>query len=134
MTASQSEHENLALVRRGFDAFAAGDMPTLTELIAVGAVWDFVATGVLAGNYRGRDQILAWFGQLHQETNGTFRSTPTAFAATEDRVFVQAVVTGARKGKSLKSDQVLVISIAGGKIVGVEEYFHDYAVYAAFWN
>src|SRR5450755_1412279 len=134
MTASQSEHENLALVRRAFDAFAAGDMPTLTELIAVGAVWDFVPTGVLAGNYRGRDQILAWFGQLHQETNGTFRSTPTAFATTEDRVFVQAVVTGTRKGKSLKSDQVLVISIAGGKMVAVEEYFHDYAGYAAFWN
>jgi ketosteroid isomerase-like protein len=123
MTASQSERESLALVRRGFDALATGDMPTLTELFAVGAVWNFVPTGVLAGNYRGRDQILGWFGQ-----------TPTAFAATEDRVFVQALVTGARKGKSLKSDQVLVFSIAGAKIVAVEEYFHDYAGYAAFWN
>lgn len=89
---------------------------------------------MLAGNYRGRDQILAWFGQLQQETDGTFRPTPTAFAATEDRVFVQTVATGARKGKSLKSDQVLVISIAGGEIVAVEEYFHDYAGYVAFWN
>jgi ketosteroid isomerase-like protein len=134
MTTSQSEHENLAQVRRAFDAFAAGDMPTLTELIAVDAVWNIVPTGVLAGNYRGRDQILAWFGQLHQETNGTFRSTPTAFAATEDRVFVQSVVTAARNGKSLNSDQVLVISISSGKMVAVEEYFEDYAGYAAFWN
>lgn len=134
MTASQSERENLALVRRGFDAFAAGDMAALTELFADDAVWNFVPTGVLAGNYRGRDQIFAWFGQLYQETNGTFRNTPTAFAATEDRVFVQAVVTGERKGKSLKSDQVLVMSVAGDKIVAVAEFFHDYAGYAAFWN
>lgn len=134
MAATQSEHANLALVHRAFDAFAVGDMPTLTELIAVDAVWNIVPTGVLPGNYRGRDQILAWFGQLHQETNGTFRSTPTAFAATDDRVLVQAVVTGVRKDKSLKSDQVLVISIADDKIVAVAEYFHNYPAYAAFWT
>ena len=80
MTASQSERDNLALVRRGFDAFATGDMAALTEPFAVDAVLKFVPTGVLAGNYRGRDQVFAWFGQLYQETNGTFRTTPTAFA------------------------------------------------------
>ena len=45
--------ENIALVRRGYDAFSSGDMATLGQLFAEDAVWNSPGTGVISGRERG---------------------------------------------------------------------------------
>jgi ketosteroid isomerase-like protein len=134
MTPTQAEQDSIALVRRGFEAFAAGDLQTLADLFDADARWHVVPLGLFAGDYRGRDQILGWFGQLQQETKGTFRSTPTAFAATGDRVFAQTTATAQRNGKTLEEQDVLVFSIADGRVASVHHYLLDYPSAAEFWS
>ena len=56
--------ENVELVRRGYEAFNAGDMATLSELFAEDAVWHVAGNGVLSGTKQGRDAVLAYFGEL----------------------------------------------------------------------
>ncbi len=58
--------ENAALVRRGYEAFNRGDAATLTEIIAQDAVWHVAGRNRLSGPKRGRDAILAYFGELGQ--------------------------------------------------------------------
>jgi len=68
-----TEHPNVELSRRGYDAFAKGDLATLSELIADDVTWHVRGVGPLSGDYHGRDEVFAFFGRLAEETAGTFR-------------------------------------------------------------
>jgi ketosteroid isomerase-like protein len=56
-----SEQENLEIVQRGYKAFAEGDLPTLLELLADDAEWNFPPTyvGIPWAQHpcRGRDGV-----------------------------------------------------------------------------
>ena len=65
--------ENVAIMRRAYEAFNTGDMNTLTELMDE-TVWHLPGRSSMAGDYQGRGATLAYFGQLAQETGGTFRA------------------------------------------------------------
>ena len=67
-------HENAELVRRGYEAFNSGDMETLTELFDESASWHTPGRGSLAGDHEGRDAAFAYFGQLGEQTGGTFQA------------------------------------------------------------
>ncbi|MGA2760974.1 MAG: nuclear transport factor 2 family protein [Candidatus Cybelea sp.] len=133
MTSSHAEIDNVDRVKKGFEAFAASDMEGLNELFDADAKWRGDPTGILAGNYDGRDAIFAMFAQVGQETGGTFRSIPSTMAASGDKVFVHCDVTGDRKGRKLKSGEVLIFTLAGGRVREVHLYQADHAQNAAFW-
>ncbi len=134
MTTTDVGTNNMELVRKGFEAFAAGNMAALGELFDSNATWHSAAAGILAGDYRGRDTIFAMFGQLHKETAGTFRSTPVAMAASGDKVFVQTEVSGERKGRKLKDAEVIVFTLAGGHVREVHLYNENYPAALEFWT
>lgn len=134
MTTTQVEQDNIAAVRRGFEAFGARDMSTLTKLFDAGANWHAVPTGILGGDRRGRDDIFSMFALLGAETQGTFRVVPREFAATADNVYVHATATGSRKGRSIESDEVLIFSMSEGVVHDVRLYLHDQPANAAFWQ
>ncbi len=131
---TQTETENIALIKRGFDAFAAGDMTALAELFDPGVQWHAERVGVLTGEYDGRDALFASFAQLGQETDGTFKSKPVAFAATGDDVFVNASASGKRKGRTLEQDEALIFSVKDGRVRAVRLFTRDYKAAEAFWS
>src|ERR1700735_4318115 len=94
-----TETQNIAVVRRGYEAFAKGDIETLKGLFTADANWHALAAGVLPGNYRGAQAILGFFGQLAHETDGTMRVEPLTMAASGDHVFVFAADHRDAKGK-----------------------------------
>ena len=79
-----SEAQNIAVVRRGYEAFAKGDIETLKTLFSVDATWHSVETGILPGNYRGVQAILEFFGRLTHETDGTARVQPLPASQAPD--------------------------------------------------
>jgi ketosteroid isomerase-like protein len=133
MPTTDVEQENIALVRRGFEAFGAQDMAALTQLFAEDATWRSAPTGVLGGDRIGRNDIFTMFGILGQETRGEFKVVPETFAASGDQVFVRATATGTRNGKTLTSDELLVFTLADGQVRNVQFFMHDYAANADFW-
>ena len=72
--------EDVAVVRRGYEAFNTGDMKTLTELFDESASWHTPGRGSLAGDHEGREATFAYFGQLGGQTGGTFRADVAALA------------------------------------------------------
>lgn len=134
MATTQVEQDNAALIRRGFDAFNSGNMTALTELFAPDATWHNPASGVIAPEHIGRDTIFAMFAQLATETSGTFRAIPNAVAASGDRVFVQELMTGQRKGRSLAIDAVVMFTLANGKVTNVRFYLCDVEESDDFWS
>jgi ketosteroid isomerase-like protein len=67
-------HPNEELVRRGYNAFARGDMDTSASCSTQGIVWHFPGRSPLAGDHRGVDAVLGFFGRTMELTAGTFRA------------------------------------------------------------
>ena len=65
--------ENADLVRRGYEAFSAGDMTALTDLFAEDATWFVPGNGSLSGTKQGRDAIFGFFGDTMSLSGGTFK-------------------------------------------------------------
>src|SRR5205823_1359716 len=66
-------HPNEDLVRRGYEAFATGDMATLNELFADDVVWHAPGHNELAGTFRGKDEVFANLQKNMELTGGTFK-------------------------------------------------------------
>ena len=129
-----TETQNIAVVRRGYEAFAKGDIETLKTLFSPDANWNQAEAGVLRGNYRGVQAILEFFGQLAHETEGSLRAEPLTMAGSGDHVFVFERVTGTRKGKTLDTKEALVFKLANGIVTEVTELQSDYPTVAQFWS
>jgi uncharacterized protein len=134
MSTTQVGQDNIAIITHGFEAFAAGNLAALTEVFDAKATWHGEPAGILKSEYQGRDAIFAMFGQLHQETAGTFSTKPVTIAAADDKVFVQTDVSGERKGRKLHDSQVVVFTLADGRVREVHIYPENYPAAAAFWT
>ena len=79
--------ENVAIMQRAYDAFNAADIDTLTELFDENIVWHLPGRSSMAKDYEGRDATLAYFGQIGQDTDGTFKAElQQLFAGDDGRV------------------------------------------------
>jgi uncharacterized protein len=130
----ESETQNIAAIRRGYEAFAKGDIETLKTLFAPNAIWHSVVTGILPGNYRGAQAILEFFGRLAHETNGTVRAELQTIAASGDHVFALHRNTGKRNGKTTDTKSVLLFKLDKGVVTEVAEFRYDQPAEAQFWS
>ena len=129
-----TEAQNIEVMRRGYEAFAKGDIETLKTLFSAHANWNQTETGVLPGNYRGAQAILEYFGQLAHESQGSLRVEPQTMAASGDHVFVLERVTGTRKGKTLDTTAVLVFKLNNGVVTEVTNFQSNHLADVQFWS
>ena len=125
--------DNDALVRRIFDAFARQEGLALRGLFADDAVWTVPGRGVMAGVYRGREQIFRFLGRLPKETDGTYGSTLRDVLASDERAAALYRARGRRRGRELELDQVLLFRIADGLVRDVLALPSDPEAFEAFW-
>ena len=126
--------DNDRIVRRIFDAFAAQNAFALRGLFAEDAVWVVPGTGVMAGTFAGRDAIFRFLGRLPKETDGTYSSELLDVLASEDRAAALYRARGARDGRRLDLDQVLLFRIEGGLVREVLALPSDPGVFESFWQ
>jgi hypothetical protein len=121
-------------MRRAYEAFNTGDMDTLTELMDE-TVWHMPGRSPMAGDYQGRGACLAYFGQLAQETGGTFRAELQQMAADgEDRVIGIQRSTADRNGKHLDVANCIVFELKDGRVTDGREHFEDLYAWDEFWS
>lgn len=127
--------DNVATMRRAYNAFNAGDIDTLTELFDTSAVWHLPGRSSMANDYRGRDATLAYFGQLAQETGGTFRAELRHLAADgANQVVGIHHSTADRGGKHLDVSDCIVFQLKDGRITDGREHFEDLYAWDEFWS
>ncbi len=125
--------ENEAVVRRVFAAFAHKEGFALRGLFAEDAVWNVPGRGVMAGIYRGRDEIFRFLARLPKETEGTYSSELQDVLASETRAAALYRASGSRHGRRLEHDQVLLFRIEDGLICEVLALPSDPEAFEAFW-
>jgi ketosteroid isomerase-like protein len=130
-----SPEENVAIVQRGYEAFNTADMDTLTELFHEDAAWHVAGRSPLANDYEGRDAAFGFFGQIGEQTDGTFRAeVQQLFAGEDGRVVGLQRSKGQRDGKSLDVGVCIVFELKDGKIVDGREHHEDLHAWDEFWS
>src|SRR5260370_31225625 len=111
-----SEHPNVELTRRGYEAFAKGDLAALAELIADDATWHVSGAGPLSGDYHGRGEVFGFFGRLAEETGGTFRLDVHDVLANDEHAVALCTRSASRGNHSLGVPVANVSHMRDGKI------------------
>ena len=117
------------LVRRGYEAFARGDMATLRELFDPEIVWHFPGRSVLAGDHRGPDAVLGFLATTMELTAGRFRVEVHDVVADDRHAVGLHLATGERAGRSLEDREVLVVHVRDGKVVAAWQYLENQDTY-----
>ena len=127
--------ENVAIMQRAYDAFNSADVDTLTEIFDESVVWHLPGRSSMANDYQGRDATLAYFGQIAQETGGTFRAElQQLLADDDDRVVGIQRSTAERDGKHLDAGNCIVFELKDGRITDGREHFYDLYAWDEFWS
>jgi hypothetical protein len=124
---------NAAIVRQIFDAFARKEGLALRGLFADDAVWSVPGRGAMAGRYEGREAIFRFLAKLPKETDGTYGSELVDVLASDDRAAALYRARGARRGRTLELDQVLLFRIEDGLVRHVLALPSDPDAFEAFW-
>jgi hypothetical protein len=127
-------HPNEDLVRRGYAAFASGDMATLDELFADDVVWHAPGRNQLSGDQVGKQAVFAQFAKVAELSGGTFSIEIHDLLANDTHAVALIRATGEREGRRLDDNSVQVFHIVDGKVT--EQWLQPGDAYASdeFWG
>lgn len=126
---------NAELIRRAYDAFARGDIPTVLETLDSEIIWHVPGRSPLSGDYRGHPGVLEFFGRCHERSTGTLRVVPEEFfLADGERVVALCTVSAERHGQAWSSPEVHIWRVIDGRATEFVEYQGDQQTEDEFWQ
>jgi hypothetical protein len=126
--------DKVAVVRKGFEAFANGDLDTLGQLFTDDIVWHSPpGDTVISGEYKGRDEVFGLFGKVFEETGGSFSQEIHDITSSDEHVVAMVNATAGRRGKTLEIGQFVVFHFAGDKVSEVFLFTTDHEQAQEFW-
>jgi ketosteroid isomerase-like protein len=127
------EDRYLSLVRRGYHAFNTGDIDTLTTLFSHDVIQHVPGESALAGDYKGIDSVLTYYGRLAEMTGGSFRAHLVELHGDgHGHVTAVHVTSGTRNGVTRVSRGSIVFTFLGDKVTDLLELHADLAGDDAF--
>ena len=129
-----AEHPNAALLKKGYEAFAKGDMATLTQLFAEDVAWHLPGNNPLSGEHKGRDAVFAVFAKVGQISGDTFKIDLHDVVANDEHAVALQRVTGSRQGKRLDALNAEVYHVKNGRITEWWSFTNDPDQEDAFWS
>ena len=127
-------HPNEELLRRGYDAFDAGDIETVLGLFAEDIQWQISGRSPISGIYKGREEVAGFFEKLGELSGGTFRLEVQDVLANEGRGVVLTKELGERDGRTMDVDSVHVWTIEDGKLTEFRDMLADQYASDAFFS
>jgi ketosteroid isomerase-like protein len=125
--------EHVALIRRGFEAFNKGDIETLSTLLTADCVQHMTGGSRFAGDHKGRDNILAMYGEMGELTNGTMQAVLGDIYASDHGVVAMYTAQATRNGRTLNDKYALVFQIVGDKVTDMDDVPQNGTPDDAFW-
>jgi len=125
---------NAELLRSGYEAFAAGDVPAVLALFSEDIIWHAPGRNPISGDYTGHNEVVGFFQTLGERSNGTFHLVVHDIVDSgEDKVVALVTETGERNGISLHSSSVHVWRMHDGKAASFQAYQADDHHWDEFW-
>ena len=122
-------HPHEELVRKGYEAFSAGDVTTLRQLLHPDVVWHAAGRNPLSGDYRGVEDVLGFFGRTMEHTQGSFQVSIEEVLVNDQGAAVVQRSSAQRNGKSFDDRGIQLFHISDGKATEIWQFYGDpYAV------
>ena len=126
---------NAELVRSGYEAFAAGDIPAVLAIFADDISWTIPGRSPLSGTYTGHDEVLGFFGQLMERSNGTFSlDISDVLDNGDDKVALLVTESSQRDDASLTDLGVHLWTVQDGKAAAFHAFAGDAYAVDEFWS
>ena len=129
-----SEHPNVKVFQRLYDAFTTGNMVKVGEEFSDDLVWHVPGSNSISGDYEGRELTLQLFGKMFEATSGTYSPRVLDILANDKHVAAYLHATGSRNGQTLDQDYIFMFRIENGKIAEVWEFWNDGPAWGKFWS
>jgi ketosteroid isomerase-like protein len=128
------EDTNVTAVRTGYAAFNAQDIPGLKAVLAQDCTQHVPGKSQLAGEYKGLDAVLGYYGKIGELTQGTFRADLIE-THSDGRGHVTAVhqITATRNGVTRVSRGSILFTFYAGRATDLLELHADQAGDDAFF-
>jgi uncharacterized protein len=120
-----STSQNVETVKKGYAAFAAGDLETALSTLDDNIEWVVPGKSKLGGTYRGKAEVTEFLGKLAEKS---FTTAPSRFLADDDVVVVLTQTTAG--GESAPAADVY--TFRDGKAVKAQN-FGDTAMQQRIW-
>ncbi len=105
---SQTATSLEARLRQGYENFDKGDLDAIRGDFAPDTVWHSGGSNILTGDYKGIDDVFAYFMKIVQETGGTFKNEVHDVLANETHGVALVRSSATRNGKTLDTNTVHV--------------------------
>jgi ketosteroid isomerase-like protein len=117
-----------------YDAFSAGDVDALKSVIAEDAYWIVPGESVVAGTYRGRAEILGYFGDLRRLSGSTFHVRLLEIMDGSGGAVALAASTASPGDDAYVGDYLLLCQSDGAQITSARPFVEDQKRFDAFWG
>jgi ketosteroid isomerase-like protein len=121
-------------IRRGYKAFGEGDMDTFRVIFTPDVVHSQSGNNQTSGEHKGVDDVIGFYGQLHELSGGTFTVDLRSVEPKGDKVVAVHHAKAQRDGKTLDLDESIEFTFVGDKISRLDEQSTDVAAEDAFWS
>lgn len=129
-----SDHPNVELMRKVYDAFGVGDVQTAGSYWTQDAVHHYPGNNPLAGEHKGLDESIAFANKIFELTEGRLSMQVQEIGASKNHAFALLDTRYERKGRVLEMAFVNVARIEDGKIAEFWTYPNDVYATDEFWN
>jgi ketosteroid isomerase-like protein len=109
------QEQNIELVKKGYEAFAAGDIDAVMNLFDDNIEWVQPGDSAISGTYHGKGELGQFISRLAEKST---TATPRRFLADGDTV----VMLGETTADNETSEVAQVFTLRNGKTVRVQGY------------
>jgi ketosteroid isomerase-like protein len=131
-------HPHEQLIREFHDRqnqfYAGGEQGPAGAMLTDDVTWHVPGHSAIAGDYRGRDEVLRYFARRRELAEASFRIDVRGVLADDDRAVILARGELAQGGETLVWGAVSIFRFANGRIAECWVVPHDQGAYDQIWS
>jgi uncharacterized protein len=131
-------HPNARLIRDFHDRqnrfYAGGDQGPVDAMLTDDVTWHVPGRSAIAGDYRGRDEVLRYFARRRELANATFRIDVRGVLADDERAVILAGGEVEYGGEMLSWGTVAIFRVVEGRIAECWMVPHDQDAFDEIWS
>jgi len=125
---------NATIIRKAYDDFAHGNIPSVFAAFDSNITWHVPGHSPLSGDYKGHEQVGAFFQRTMELSGGEFSIDVHAVLSDDDIVVALVTVNAQRNGLSSSFPEVHVWRMKDGRAIEFREYQGDEQREDQFWS
>lgn len=131
-------HPHIQLIRDFHDRqnrfYLGGDQEPVRAMLAKDVVWHVPGRSAIAGDHRGRDEVLRHFARRRRLADATFRISVRGVLADDERTVILAGGEVEHGGETMAWGTVGIFRIAEGRIAECWVVPHDQDAFDEIWS